>query len=69
MWAYGKINGFEYQVKYFTEGSDYGINGGKISKLWIKGTEGKAYYDRGWDLEPTTAEADMACEELIARYN
>ena len=31
----------------------YGINGGRISKLWIK-MDGKviASYDRGWDIKP-----------------
>ena len=68
MWAYGKINGFEYQIKYFTEDSDYGINDGKISKLYLKGGKGWAFYDRGWDCPPTTPEAEQACQELIARY-
>ena len=68
MWAYGRINGFEYQIMYFTEGSEYGINDGRISKLYLKGGKGWAFYDRGWDCPPTTPEAEQACQELIARY-
>ena len=43
----------KYQVKAFDKGSEYGINGGKISKLWIR-LDGKiiASYDRGWDIKP-----------------
>ena len=68
MWTYGIINGFEYEIKYYATGSQYGINGGKISKLWLSGPEGRANYDRGWDIEPTTAEAEEACQALIARF-
>ena len=43
----------KYQVKAFDKGSEYGINGGKISKLWIR-LDGKviASYERGWDIKP-----------------
>ena len=61
MWKEGKIEiptaeGTKvaiYQVKAYEEGSMYGINGGRISKLWIK-LDGKviASYDRGWDIMP-----------------
>ena len=40
MWKYGIINGFEYEVKVYDTGSQYGINGGRISKLWLRGPEG-----------------------------
>ena len=36
MWSFGKINGYEYQVKAYDEGSDeFGIKGGRISKLFV----------------------------------
>ncbi len=42
-----------YWVKAYDEGSVYGINEGKISKLEIK-IDGKTVvaYDRGWEIEP-----------------
>ena len=54
MWTNGTINGFDYAVKHFQEGSRFGINNGRISKLCI-GKDGKTYgnYDRGWDIRPT----------------
>ena len=40
-------------AKVYDEGSEYGINEGRISKLTIK-IDGKTTlcYDRGWDIEP-----------------
>ena len=56
MWMQGTTNGFIWRVKHYAEGSIYGINGGKISKLWIQresNCEIIANYDRGWVIEPT----------------
>ena len=44
MWGHGTSNGYEYWVKYYESGSEYGINGGKISKLSIR-KGGKAVYE------------------------
>ena len=42
-----------YWVKAYEEGSEFGIDGGRISKLEIR-IDGKkvAHYDRGWEIEP-----------------
>ncbi|AOZ95939.1 DUF7678 domain-containing protein [Butyrivibrio hungatei] len=42
-----------YWVKSYDEGSKFGINGGRISKLMIK-IDGQTVvsYDSGWDIEP-----------------
>ena len=60
-----------YWVKHYEEPSEvYGLNGGKISKLTIKinGTVA-ANYDRGWDMEPTCKEAELALCILLNNYN
>lgn len=62
-----------YWVKAFEEPSeDYGINGGKISKLSIK-IDGAwvANYDRGWDIEPDENDeaAQIAYCILLQEYN
>ena len=55
MWKQGtiEVNGkqYEYCIKQYDEGSEFGINGGRISKLNIR-VNGKevANYDRGWDI-------------------
>lgn len=70
MWATGTIDGYTFHVKHFEEGSDYGINGGRISKLDIK-KDNKyfANYDRGWDIKVTDAGARAVLKELLKRYN
>ena len=42
-----------YWAKVYDEGSEFGIDEGRISKLTIK-IDGKTVvnYDRGWDIEP-----------------
>jgi len=61
-----------YYVKNFSEGSEYGINGGRISKLSIK-IDGKyvANYDRGWDIKPDKNDkpAMLAYSILLNEYN
>lgn len=54
-----------YWVKVFEEGSEWGINGGKISKLSIK-LDGKwvVNYDRGWDIEPDENDQNV----MVAYY-
>lgn len=61
-----------YWVNAYNEGSTYGINEGKISKLQITiDGETVASYDRGWDIEP--AEDDEATQIayciLLNEYN
>ena len=60
-WVEGIVNDGEYSFssKLFDEGSEFGINGGRVSKLSISigptWTGFKACivnYDRGWDIEP-----------------
>lgn len=59
-----------YWIKVYEEGSHFGINGGRISKLSLKmDGEWIANYDRGWDLEPTCEEAEMALCILLYSNN
>lgn len=49
---------------------EYGINGGKISKLMLKANgEIICNYDRGWDIEPTCEAAELALAILLKSYN
>ena len=61
-----------YWVKAYDEGSAYGINEGKISKLEIKiDGETVASYDRGWNIELTedNEAALIAYSILLNEYN
>lgn len=50
---------FTYQAKQYDLGSEFGINGGRISKLEIRrGGRTVAHYDRGWDIRPADKETE-----------
>lgn len=46
---------YTWEAKVYDEGSKYGINGGRVSKLWVQ-KDGVVVcnYDRGWDIEPAS---------------
>ena len=65
---------FVATFKQFEEGSKFGINGGRISKLTLirkekNGSTKLANFDRGWDLEPTDADAKAVLEVLLDNEN
>lgn len=74
MWKEGTIgiNGkvARFWVKHYEEGSVFGIDNGRISKLMVK-IDGEIVlnYDRGWDVDPTTEEAKIALAILMKDYN
>ena len=71
MWSFGTINGYEYQVKAYDEGSDeFGIDGGRISKLFVmKDGQMVISYDREWGKKPTTMEAKQVLADILQLYN
>jgi len=74
MWKEGsiKVNNsiFHYWMKQFDEGSEWGIDGGRISKLMIKrGGEIVCNYDRGWDIKPSDPDAQLAVEIILHGEN
>lgn len=66
-WIIGNatIDGKNYEInaKVFDKGSDYGIDKGPISKLWIKDTTSNerciVNYDRNWDVKPTNENVEV----------
>lgn len=67
----GKYTVCHYWVKHYEEPSEeYGIGGGRISKLMIKinGTV-TANYDRGWYIEPEDEPTQLAYMILLQNYN
>ncbi len=74
MWKTGKgtTNGHKYrwEVKAFGKPSEYGIEEGRISILWVAvDGEEVASYSRGWDVEPATDLAKDIVEKLLKEYN
>ena len=59
VWIVGDISidnkTYRVNAKVFLEGSEFGIENGPVSKLWIADSNGNwiINYDRGWDVKPT----------------
>ena len=74
MWVEGSIKVgdsiFHYWVKHYEVPSEeYGIDGGRISKLMLKRNGEIAYnYDRGPDIEPVDEETALAFSILLKEY-
>ena len=71
---------FSFECLHFNDGSEYGIVGGKVSKLCLSlGERGDIgffstclmNYDRGWDvrMEDTKMEMEAAYEAILKRFN
>ena len=60
----------QYWVKHFEEGSEWGIDGGRISKLECR-ADGKMllHYEREWDMEPETELGYRAYAIMMKLYN
>ena len=55
-----------YEMKVYDNGSQYGILGGRISKLrMLVGTVEIISYDRGWVIKPINDIARQALIEII----
>lgn len=73
-WLTARVQGRKIQAKIFDEGSRFGINNGRISKLHIsrKGAEGLGLrdacynYDRGADVDEGDPVVDKIVSELEA---
>lgn len=74
MWKEGSLkiysSIFHYWIKVYETGSQWGIDGGKVSKMTLK-RDGKivANYDRGWDIEPNDPDTELAVEILLHSEN
>ena len=60
-WVDGNIDSFRFQAKVFDIGSKYGIDGGRVSKLFVwDASIGFSSciisYDRRWELKPKNDE-------------
>ena len=74
MWKEGSLKVhnslYHYWMKVCEEGSQFGIEGGKVSKLMLK-RDGRIVcnYDRGWDVEPAAPDTQLAVEILLHGSN
>ena len=70
MWGHGTSNGYEFWVKYYENGSQHGICGGKVSKMSIR-KDGKELlcYERGLAFDNLDAGGKAVYAELLEKYN
>ncbi len=82
-WATGFVyvggREYRYETEHFEVGSGFGIDGGRVSKLFItrnyprnrKPRREVCAYDRGWDIRPSAKNAaDMAAyDAILKKYN
>lgn len=66
-WVSGTYHGMKFQAKVYDEGSEFGINNGTVSKLWVSEANGTPIinYDRGWDKGEKRTEIWKDLVELI----
>lgn len=75
-WIKGRKGKFKICAKVFREGSDFGINNGRISKLQVCDVSQEHWgfeqcyvnYDRGWDIRPNDPEAIEFLNGLLAAF-
>ena len=67
---------YDFQVKHYDEPSEFGIGGGRVSKLWLRRwgePQAILSYDRGWDrgLSPRGKGAEVGAiyTALLAEFN
>jgi hypothetical protein len=50
----GELNGYNFDALVFEEESEYGINEGRVSKLFVsRNGKNLITYDRKWELKPS----------------
>ena len=61
---------YHYWVKQYKAGSEFGIEGGRVSKMMLRRKgEIVCNYDRGWDVKPVDEETETAMEIILHQYN
>ena len=70
-WVSGKCEDYTFEAKIHDIESKFGINNGRVSKMTMYDEYGKwvMNYDRGWDIEPATEEANLALCILLNEHN
>ena len=75
-WYVGTISGYSYQAKVMAEDSPFGIQDGRIIKLFVTGrptddnpgTNEIIAYERGWSKYPETSEHEEILDALYEYF-
>ena len=68
-WFVGTLADCTFNALVFQTGSQYGINGGRVSKLMVR--RNGTYiinYDRGWDIRPRSEEDGLILDTLVEYF-
>lgn len=68
LWTSGNHKGYRFIAKVYDEGSMFGINDGRVSKLWVKNEKINRVifnYDRGIDIAAKTQEDKAIVAEIV----
>jgi hypothetical protein len=83
-WYVGTVGRYHFEALVFAEPSQYGIDGGQVSKLCLldgprkQGGRELACYERGWELRPEDAsqalgvdwhETHQAIDQVVAEVS
>ena len=71
-WTFGQVGNYSFQIKHTAEPSTFGIDEGRIIKLWLASKTTYtciASFERGWDKLPSYTEAQEAAQLLIDAFN
>lgn len=74
MWRKGalKVNNcwYQYWIKVYDEPSEYGIDGGRVSKVIItRKDETVCNYDRGWGIKPLDEDTEKVLQIILFSEN
>lgn len=67
----GGVPKFKCSAKVFDVGSQFGIKGGRVSKLWVADlVTGSCLisYDRGWDIRPQTPLLKRVLQDILRTF-
>ena len=64
---------YKFQAKVYGKGSVYGINEGRVSKLWVWRAEENIRnsfisYDRGWEYSPTNKTEEDILNAILKMF-
>jgi len=66
-WVFGKIGTNKFTAQVFDTGSQYGIDGGRVSRLFIEKNGSEfSNYERVWCIKPQTLAQKKLTDTLVA---
>ena len=66
-WVLGTVDDMEFEAKVYDEGSKFGIDAGRVSKLAVYRTKARGEiiaYERGWDRYPRSPKHEEVLDAL-----